>query len=443
MTPNQIGKLLTRVEAFLFVRKTTKAADCLVKAGNSITKLEVTRDRALLGRFEEILVRTIAQAQEWCLREDVLKLQIVHAEMLMHIRHFRKADKLICQLLSNPREHADATVFQLHRLAGACHLGLHSPGAAAQHFAKADSLIRAGEAERKTRIRNLCDLAKAHRLAEQKSPAQQALREASCLIRFEESELLALVLCEQAALESDLAHYQQANDLYHQALAHFDSARANKSVDYADALVQLGMNYFFAHRATEAEPPILKALPIYRKCLGARSDKAAFALHKLSGIYKHMGRFVEASLLQTAVEEIQGKAHLTDRLMDYHANMTAGVDFHRNGETARAIQRFKRTLRALSDIDMGKSSEVIAVHIWLAEIYRSLDQRAESEAHFATASQLLDEVFGYQQPDRQSAAQTLERVFRIQDKDDMADAFRAFAASAGGGLRQRSTGLPV
>lgn len=426
MTAAKLQKLLTRSDDLIRDGNLSKATPIVLKACAVFQQL---KRQAPIHRKDRVhlvhlLEKTLAHAEEWCDREQSVILLNTYAQFLYEDRQYRKASIVLGSLLKTPKEISDQMHVDAERLYGACLFRSRDYGEALKHYTRAmNRSIKLGPDAQKLRAQTLCDMARAQRLNQQRQYALQFLREASQVVSEPDGEIHARLLLEEAAIEYDAAQYRSAINLYRGAANQMESARLASSPEYVECLIGLAMSHFSLHEHDKVEPLLVSSIEILRRQLGPRSDECGKALHKLAGVYKHLGRFVESSVLLSGVEEIQGRADTLEGASDFEI----GRRWQQDGEIGKALKRYQRTLSSLQDMDMGKSFEAMAVHIRLYEVYLNFDDELRSESHYRRAVESIEFVFGHQQPNAFSGAMVLARAFRIQDKDDIAESFYFFA----------------
>jgi tetratricopeptide (TPR) repeat protein len=369
-------------------------------------------------------------AEEWCSVETGDAARCEYSRFLYHRRQFRRAVTMLSSL-TRSKSQADISpvaAAETQRLYAACLTELRQYEPAMSAYRSAIKLLgHAGKKHDALRLQTYCEMSRVMRLAEHLQSAQQHLREASELAVADDKSSQSRLLREEAAIAYCQNRFDIAINLYEQAVELMHDCGEQETLPYADALVGLAMSYFSTHRSKPVEALLVSALRIVRKNLGPRSFESSSILNKLAGVYKHLGRFVEASVLLSGVEAIQGRAHLTDRFVDSANNFEAAMNLQVDGHYVLALNRYKRALRALEKLDENKSFESLAIHVRMYEIYVAVGDERRGQTHYETATYLLANVFGYQTPNSFRSAMTLASCFDVQDKNDMAETFFLYA----------------
>jgi tetratricopeptide (TPR) repeat protein len=386
--------------------------------------------QADMGNLEEAesqFRNALTHAEEWRTYRTLEEIRIGLSRVLMLQRSYRKAADAVLPAVKNKLLATEPSI-EAYRIYGTCLIQQKRFEEAIQNYKE---LVRAvtGEGAKydKIRIEAYCQIVRLLRLSDNLHATQQPLREAQALVTDDDKLGQARVLREQAAIDYQRTLYDSAIKRYEQAIELMHEAGIEQTMECAQALSDLAMCYYSLHRPAAMEPLLLASARIMRTAVGPRSLELAPVLHKLSGVYTQQGRFVEASVLISGVEWIQGQGDSLDHLMDSTRNFRQGLQLQSDGHVQKAVTWYKQALQALSRMDLGKDYETIAVNIRLYECYRDLGQHSLAESHFESAGDLLSHLFGLQEPTLFGAAMKVAAAFDIQDKDDIAESLYLYA----------------
>jgi len=215
--------------------------------------------------------------------------------------------------------------------------------------------------------------------------------------RFEFEEA-AQLLNQTGLYLSDIARYQEAKNLYNQALSIFDSALEHNHPDTAACLNNLATIYDNQCRYTEAEPLHLRALEIRERILGGLDPAVSQSLNNLALHYKARKNFSKAeSLFKRSIEINEGILEGFDReLAAPIGNLAILYDEQKRYEEAerlhqRAVNLWINSV-GIDHPDTATSLNNLAGHHYSQEKYEM------AEPLYRQAAQIIEKTIGGDHP---------------------------------------------
>jgi CHAT domain-containing protein len=199
----------------------------------------------------------------------------------------------------------------------------------------------------------------------------------------------------------DLYHagrYQEAENLYQQALVIHREYLGEQHPDVAASLNNLAELYRFQGRYSEAETLFQESLTILRNQLGQNHLNIALNLNNLALLYQDQGRYPEAEFFFRETLAI-----LRDRFGDRNRNVAVNLNnlatlYQAQGRYNEAEALFQESLDLLRE-QLGEQHPNFALSLNnLAELYRTQGRYGEAEALFQESLDIFREQLGEQHP---------------------------------------------
>jgi tetratricopeptide (TPR) repeat protein len=188
--------------------------------------------------------------------------------------------------------------------------------------------------------------------------------------------------------------YQEAEPLFLLSLSIKQSAKSDKTPEYATTLTNLGLLYNTEGRYTEAEPKLLDALTIRERILASNDPDLAHSYNNLALLYDNLNQIQKAiplyekalALRQTALGLSHPKTVLTLNLL--------GNLYLREAHLSKAEPLFIQILQ-IRQQELGTAHPTVLTLMWkLANIYSEQGKYHDSLALYEQMIRLTEEQFG-------------------------------------------------
>jgi CHAT domain-containing protein/tetratricopeptide (TPR) repeat protein len=209
---------------------------------------------------------------------------------------------------------------------------------------------------------------------------------------------VALGLNDLASLLQLQGRYAEAEPLFRQALEIDEQAFGSDHSEVAIALNNLALLFDDEGRFTEAEPLYHRALSIWEQSLGAEHPQSATGLNNLAKLYEREGRFAEAEQLFRRARPIWEKA-----FGPAHPNVATSLNnlavlYQHEGDYAEAEPLYRRALRIWEDALGPRDPQVAAGLSNLARVRERQGRYTEAKQLFSRALDIDTVAFGSGHP---------------------------------------------
>ena len=236
-----------------------------------------------------------------------------------------------------------------------------------------------------------------------------------------------------AGLLKDMGRYEEAEPLYRQAIEIDKATIGEAHPEYATRLNNLAGLLRTMGRYEEAEPLFRQAIEIGKATIGEAHPNYATPLNNLAGLLQTMGRYEEAEPLYRQAIEI-GKATIGEAHPDYARglNNLAGL-LQAMGRYEEAEPLYRQAIE-IDKATIGEAHPNYAIRAWsLAVLLSATGREDEALPLWREAAPIFRNGLGDQHPHTKKFAGQFARFLRKHDpaSTDLADLIATFGDDIG------------
>ncbi len=211
--------------------------------------------------------------------------------------------------------------------------------------------------------------------------------------------------------------YDQADTLYHGALAIWERVLGPDHPSVANGLSNISLVYYCQARYSEAEQCDMRALAIREKAFGPDHPDVATSLTALASLYVEQARYADAELYYKRALAIREKAFGPEN-KDVAASLNnLATAYFRETRFAEAEPLFRRSLAICEKILSPDHPYIPKLLSNLAGIYNELRRYAEAEQAFKKVLAIQERAVGPDHPDVATSLFNLANVYTRQERD--------------------------
>jgi CHAT domain-containing protein/Tfp pilus assembly protein PilF len=204
----------------------------------------------------------------------------------------------------------------------------------------------------------------------------------------------AEALANLAIMFVEVGHYEEAEELYYEALDIQQKTRGDIHPEIASLLNDLAMLYDMIGDYNKAEKTYKKVLRIDRQTLGTNHPDVALTINNLALVYNELSRFLESEKLYFQALEIQKKVHGEEHPEIALALGNLGLLYKNWGRYDQAEQLLLECLNMEKAL-LGENHPEVAQSLGnLASLYQVTSQINKSKTLYLESLNIIEKVPG-------------------------------------------------